>query len=178
MVWNLTLVRCCIYTVKLARSKLPANAGNFTCSSQVKKSHAQFTCVTCSLPVKTGQFTCVEAASTSRRIHANFLQAHVNLTEYHFTILLVILHAELMQICPRLACKNACFCSQKYMQLAGKNTRIAGENNCKRRKKYPPNAGKINCERRKKYPHNRRQKNLQFHAELPAIAGNMLSHRG
>ena len=73
----------CLYTVKMARAKLPANAGNFTCSSQVKRSLAQFTCVTCSLPVKTGKFTCVEAASTSRRIHANCLQAHVNLTEYH-----------------------------------------------------------------------------------------------
>ena len=70
-------------TVKLARAKLPANAGNFTCSSQVKKSHTQYTCVTCSLPVKTGKFTCVEAASTSRRIHANCLQAYVNLPEYH-----------------------------------------------------------------------------------------------
>ena len=77
------------YTVKLARAKLPANAGNFTCSSQVKRSHTQFTCVTCSLPVKTGKFTCVEAASTWRRIHAiavneaRKLQAHVNLPEYH-----------------------------------------------------------------------------------------------
>ena len=71
------------YTVKLARAKLPSNAGNFTCSSQVKRSLAQFTCVTCSLPVKTSKFTCVDAASTSRRIHTNCLQAHVNLSEYH-----------------------------------------------------------------------------------------------
>ena len=71
------------HTVKLARAKLPANAGNFTCSSQVKRSHTQFTCVTCRLPVKTGKFTCFEAASTSRRIHANCPQSHVNLTEYH-----------------------------------------------------------------------------------------------
>ena len=67
----------------MARAKLPANAGNFTCSSQVKRSHTQFTCVTCSLPVNTGKFTCFETASTSRRIHANCLQAHVNLPEYH-----------------------------------------------------------------------------------------------
>ena len=53
---------------KLARAKLPANAGNFTCSSQVKRSHTQFTCVTCSLPVKTGNYTCFYAASISRRI--------------------------------------------------------------------------------------------------------------
>ena len=71
------------YTVKLARAKLPANAGNFTCSSQVKRPHTQFTCATYSLTVKTGKFTCVEAASTSCRIHANSLQAHVNLPEYH-----------------------------------------------------------------------------------------------
>ena len=70
-------------TVKLARAKLPANAGNFTCSSQVKRSLAQFTCVTCSLPVITGKFTCFEVASTSRRTHAHCLRAHVNLPEYH-----------------------------------------------------------------------------------------------
>ena len=70
-------------TVKLARAKLPANAGNFTCSSQVKRSLAQFTCVTCSLPVNTGKFTCFEAASTSRRTHATCLRAHVNLPEYY-----------------------------------------------------------------------------------------------
>ena len=70
-------------TVKLARAKLPANAGNFTCSWKVKRSLAQFTCVTCSLPVNTGKFTCFEAASTSRRTHANCLRAHVNLPEYH-----------------------------------------------------------------------------------------------
>ena len=55
------------YTVKLARAKLPANSGNFTCS----------------LPVNTGKFTCFEAASTSRRTHANCLRAHLNLLEYH-----------------------------------------------------------------------------------------------
>ena len=72
-----------VYTVKLARAKLPANAGNFTCSSQAKRYLAQFTCVTSSLPVNTGKFTCFEAASTSRRTHANCLRAHVNLPEYH-----------------------------------------------------------------------------------------------
>ena len=71
------------HTVKLARAKLPANAGNFTCSSLVKRSLAQFTCVTCSLPVNTGKFTSFEAASTSRRTHANYLRANVNLPEYH-----------------------------------------------------------------------------------------------
>ena len=70
-------------TVKLARAKLPANAGNLTCSSQVKKPHTQFSCITCSLTVKTNKYTCVDVASTSRRIHANCLQARVNLPEYH-----------------------------------------------------------------------------------------------
>ena len=63
---------CCfglIYTVKLERAKFPANAGNFTCSSQVKRSLAQF--------------TCFEPASSSRRAHANCLRAHVNLPEDH-----------------------------------------------------------------------------------------------
>ena len=72
-----------ICTVKLARANVPANAGNFTCSSQVKRSLAQFTCVTCSLPVITGKFTCFEAASTSRRTHAHCLRALVNLPENH-----------------------------------------------------------------------------------------------
>ena len=50
---------------------LPAEAGNFTSGeTQVKRHHTQFTCVTCSLPVKTGKFTCFYAASTSHRIHA------------------------------------------------------------------------------------------------------------
>ena len=71
------------YTVKLARAKLPGNAGNFTCGSQVKMLHTQFTCVTCNSPVKIGKFTRVYAASTSYRIHANCLQLHVNLPEYN-----------------------------------------------------------------------------------------------
>ena len=49
---------------------ITCDAGDFTCSSQVKRSLAQFTCVTCSLLVNTGKFTCFEASSTSRRIHA------------------------------------------------------------------------------------------------------------
>ena len=80
------------------------------------------------------------------------------LPEYHRKvthIIQVVLHAELMQICPRLACKIACFCWQKYMQLTGKNTRSAGKNT-----------------------HNLRKKNMQFHAELLAIAGNLQSQRG
>ena len=71
------------YTVKLARAKLPANAGNFSCSLQVKRPHTQFICVTCSLPVKTGKFTCFYAASTSHRIHANCLKQNVNLLDYN-----------------------------------------------------------------------------------------------
>ena len=121
------------YTVKLARAKLPANAGNFTCSSQVKRSLAQFTCVTCSLPVNTGKFTCFEAASTSRRTHANCLRAHVNLLEYyrHFTGSFTCgTHANLpatsMQNCLLLQAKIHATYRQKHWN------------------------------RRKKYPHNRR----------------------
>ena len=55
-----------VYNVKLARAKSPANAVNFTCSSQVKRPHTQFTCVTWSLPVKTDKFTCFHGASTAR----------------------------------------------------------------------------------------------------------------
>ena len=115
--WRVMTLR---HTVKLARAKLSANAGNFTCSSQAKRSLAQFTCVTCSLPVITGKFTCFEAASTSRRTHAHCLRAHVNLPEYHryFTGSFTCgTHANL----PATS-------RQKYMQLTGKNTRIAGKN--------------------------------------------------
>ena len=71
------------YTVKVTRAKLPANAGNFTGGMHVKRPHTQFTCATCSLLVNTGKLTRVCAASTSRRLHANCLQAHVNLPEHN-----------------------------------------------------------------------------------------------
>ena len=48
------------------------------------------------------------------------------------------------------------------MQLTGKNTRIAGKNNRQTQEKIPAQS---------------QAKNLQFHAELPAIAGDLLSHR-
>ena len=35
----------------------------------MKRHHTHFTCVTCSIPIKTGKQTCSYAASTSRRIH-------------------------------------------------------------------------------------------------------------
>ena len=57
-----------LFTTKLARTKLPANASNFTCGQQVERPHTQFTRFTCSLTVK---------ASTSRRTYANCLQPHV-----------------------------------------------------------------------------------------------------
>ena len=49
---------------------ITCDAGNFTCSLQLKRPHVQYTCVTCSLPVKTGNYTGFYAARTSRRIHA------------------------------------------------------------------------------------------------------------
>ena len=72
-----------VYTAKLAHAKLPTCAGNTTCILQVKRPHTQFTCVTCSLPVKTGKYTCFYAASTSRRIQAICMQPHVNLPEHN-----------------------------------------------------------------------------------------------
>ena len=65
----------------MTRAKLPANAGKFACGLHVKTPHTQFTCVACSLSVKTGKFTRVYAASGSRRIHAKCLQPHANLLE-------------------------------------------------------------------------------------------------
>ena len=134
------------YTVKLARAKLPANAGNFTCSLQVKRFLAQFTCVTCSLPVNTGKFTCFQAESTSRRTHANCLRAHVNLPEYHrhFTGSFTCgTHANLpatsMQNCLLLQAK------QKYMQLTGKNTRIASKSTRQTQAKQPAIPRRITC---------------------------------
>ena len=131
--------------------------------------YMQFTCITCSLPVKTGKFTCVEAASTSHRIHANCLQAHVNLPEYHghfrsnFTC---GTHANL----PATSMQK-CFCRQKYMQPTGKNTRIAGKITRQTQANIIAKAGKITHIIAGK-------KKLQFHTELPAIASNLLSHRG
>ena len=113
-----------MYTVKLARAKLPANAGNFPSASQVERPHTQFTCVTCSLPLKTGKFTRVYQASTSRRIDAKCLQPHVNLSEYngYFTDNFTCgNHANL----PATSKQNYLLLQAKYMQLAGKNTRIS-----------------------------------------------------
>ena len=143
------------YTVKLARAKLPANAGNFTCSSQVKRSLAQFTCVTCSLPVITDKFTCFEAASTSRRTHAHYLRAHVNLPEYHryFTGSFTCgTHANL----PATSMQN-CLLPQAKIHATYRQK---------------------NLQTQEKIPAQSQAKKLQFHAELPAIAGNLPSHRG
>ena len=153
------------FTVKLARAKLPANAGNFTCSSQVKRSLAQFTCVTCSLPVITGKFTCFEAAST-----AHCLRGHVNLPEYHryFTGSFTCgTHANF----PRLACKIACFCRQKCMQLTGKNTGIAGKNSRQTQAKITANAGKNTRSIAGKKTCNSTQNYLQLQAICHPTAG-------
>ena len=72
----LFVLRC-----RLTRAKLLANAANFTRGLHVERPHTQFTCVTCSLYVKTGKFTRVYAASNSRRLHANCLQSQVHLPE-------------------------------------------------------------------------------------------------
>ena len=69
---------------------------------------------------------------TPRGLHVNCLQPHVNYLNTAGSSQ-VILCSEIVQIYPRLGCKIACFCTQKYMQFAGENTRtIAGKNtrNC------------------------------------------------
>ena len=113
------------YTVKLACTQLPANAEISTCASQLKRPHTQITCVTCSLPVKTGKITRVYAARTSRRIHANCLQPHISLPEHngYFTGNFTCrAHASL----PATSMQNCFFCKRNHMQFSGKNTRIAG----------------------------------------------------
>ena len=79
---------------------ITCDAGNFTCSSQVKRSLAQFTCVTCSLPVNTGKFACFEAASTSRRIPA-----------------IAVNKARKLQV------TSPAWCRLTYLQFAGEFTR-------------------------------------------------------
>ena len=59
-----------------------------------------FACVTCSLPVKTGNYTCFYAASTSRRIHAKALDK-----------------ARKLQV------TSPAWCRLTYLQFAGEFTR-------------------------------------------------------
>ena len=56
------------------------------------------------------------------------------------------------------------------MQLTVKNTKNAGKNTRQTQAKITTNA--------EKKPAQSQAKHQQFHAELPAIAGNLLSHRG
>ena len=59
----------------LTRFQRPAKATNFTFgATRVQKPHMLLTCFTCSSSVKTCNFICIYAASTSRRIHAKCLQ--------------------------------------------------------------------------------------------------------
>ena len=50
-------------------------------------------------------------------------------------------HAELMQSCPRLACKNACICSPNYME----NTRNCTQIYLPLQAIYYHTAGKFTC---------------------------------
>ena len=132
-------------TVKLTGAKLPANAGKFTSGLHVKRPHTQFSWVTCSLPVKTGKFTHLYAASTSRRIHANCLQQLVNLPEYNGYFIGNFTsgtHASLpaagMQNRQLLREKLHAICRQKHQQSQAKIREICrqtpvitGKNNCK-----------------------------------------------
>ena len=56
------------------------------------------------------------------------------------------------------------------MQLTSKNTRIAVKNTRQTQEKK--------LQTQEKIPAQSQAKNLEFYAELPAIAGNLLSHRG
>ena len=112
--WKYLLIK---YTLKLAHDKLSANAGNFTCRPHVKRPDTQFTCVTCSLPVKRGKFTCVYAVSTLRRIPEELPAPHVKLPDYNSS-------ATGMQDCLLLKAKihaitgkNMHICIWKYLQL-------------------------------------------------------------
>ena len=136
-----------VHTVKLTRAKIPANSGKFSYGSDVKRPHTQLTCVICSLPINTGEYTRVYAASTSRKIHANCLQPRVNLLECNgqFT---GKLPAELMQICQRpqkcllLQTKTTCNLQAKIPAIAGKKTNNCAQNtcNCTRKKNRQPRA--------------------------------------
>ena len=122
------------FTVKLACAKLPANAGNFIWRPPLKKPPTQLTCVTCSIPVEKGNFPCVCAASTPRRIHANCLQPHVNLLEYrgYFTGNFT----GTWQAKTQAICKQSTAIARKIPAIASKNTR-----NCRR--KHPQLRPKI-----------------------------------
>ena len=153
-------------TENLARAKLPSNAGNFTCSSQVKNPTRSLPALHCS-PLKTSKFTCVDVASTSRRKHAICLPAHVNLPEYHgyftgdFTckthatlpatsmrncLLLqaqtlesqVKIPAQSQAIIPAILQKNTCNCRQSTI-----TPRLKSPSNCKKVSLHP--AGEVTC---------------------------------
>ena len=63
-------------------------------------------------------------------------------------ILQISSRTEVMQICPRLTCKNECSFQAKRLTIAGRKT------------------------------HKRRQLNPQLHTKEPAITCNLPSHRG
>ena len=82
-----------------------------------------------------------------------------------------------MQICQRLACKIACFCTQKCMRLAGKTLKSQVRIPAKRWPNNPPSPGK-NTRKRRQNIWNCRQKTCilqakhpQSHAKRAAIAG-------
>ena len=158
------------YTVKLARAKWSSNAGNFTCNLQVNRLNKQFTCVTCSLHVKTGKFTHVYVASTSLRRHAKCLQPQLNLPEHngYFTDKFT---CETQQTCSRLACKIACVCRQKYMQFPAQNTRIADENTRQTQSKITVNANKNTRTIGGKHTRNCTQNYLQLQSICYHTAG-------
>ena len=134
---------------------ITCDAGNFTCSSQVKRSLAQFTCVTCSLPVNTGKFTCFEAASTSRRIHAIAVNKarKLQVTSLEFTRGVMAdclqLQVILRGIAGFFACDCAgifsCVCSYFCLRLVGIFTCDSSVFACKLHVFLPAEAGNFAC---------------------------------
>ena len=137
---------------------LTCDAGNFTCSSQVKRSLAQFTCVTSSLPVNTGKFTCFEAASTSRRIHAIAVNKarKLQVTSPAWCRLTAVVMADCLQLqvilrgiagffacdCPGIF---SCVCSYFCLRLAGIFTCDSSVFACKLHVFLPAEAGNFAC---------------------------------
>ena len=132
-----------------------------------KRPQMQFTCVTCSLPVKRGNYTCYYAASTSRRIHAIALNkarklqvtspAWCRLTYLQFAgeftrgVIAVCLQLQIILV--RIAGFSACYCagilscvySYFCLRLAGIFTCDSSVFACKLHVFLPAEAGNFAC---------------------------------
>ena len=128
----------------------------------MKRPHTQLICVRCSLSIKTGKFTCVYWASTSRRTHTYCLLSHVNLSGdsgYSIGNFKWKTHAK----SPTTGTQNFLFCRQKYMQLFAENIRNRKQNMGKCRQELPQLQAK-DAQVQVKYP--------QVRAKISTISGN------